>query len=77
MRKKTRVRQPRKPVHKHGDYNKPIFGLVDENEAVKDYTDLKKHLKSKESKKILTHITRQERHHKFEFRKIIKLEKEG
>jgi len=64
------------PKHKHGIYNKPRFGLIDEKEAVKDYRVLKQHVKNPRSKKILNHIIKQEAHHKSEFRLIEKLEKE-
>jgi len=68
------VRKIKAPKHIHGVYNQSSFGIRDEGEAVKDYTELKKHLKSKRAKKILTHITKQEAHHKKEFQEIKLLE---
>ena len=62
------------PVHKHGTYNKVKFGSRDETEAVKDYTELNKHLKNPRSKRLLKHIISEEKSHKKEFKKIAKLE---
>jgi hypothetical protein len=65
------------PVHKHGTYNKAKFGKRDESEAVKDYTELNKHLKHPRSKRMLNHIIKEEKVHKKEFKKIEKLECEA
>jgi rubrerythrin len=62
------------PQHTHGVYSKVKFGVRDESEAISDYTILKKHLKSRKSRKILSHIIREEAQHKRMFGAISKLE---
>ena len=64
------------PVHQHGVYNKPEFGLSDEHEAVDDYHELEPNLKNPESKRLLEHISHEEEDHVKKFEKIISLEQE-
>jgi rubrerythrin len=67
----------RAPTHKHhGVYDKPCFGFKDEGHTVKDYRELRKHLKDPRSKQILNHIIPQEVHHKGEFNTIQQLERD-
>ena len=64
------------PVHIHyGAYNRVKFGKHDEQEAISDYSTLKKHLKNPKSRSLLTEVINDEKDHKRVFKKIEKLEK--
>jgi len=71
----TRRKKGDDPQHiHHGPYSKVKFGKHDEQEAINDYSTLKKHLRNPKSRKLLTEIISDERDHKRVFKQIAHLE---